>query len=342
MNKEETKIMSYLSDNLGDGGSILEMSKDIDKRYGPAYYSNIYTTAKKLEKKGVIAIEREGNSKLIRLNTENPLSTYYISEIENYKNQKISMSKEMLSSILSFTQEFDIFSICALEAEKYQKINRLELLILTKNRTKNHNQNSALMRLLLKLEATYNIKIDPIALTLDEFIKIMKTDELDILKDLILNKNILYNSDGFWELIKRHQMDTRYKKLNKFPQDLTRGELAYNYSRLGYRLNENIKQTNKIAIEPTIFSMIINDEIRIKYGTFILLYKNIDKINLAYLYYIYKRYDELGKLKGILLSLTNLTDLKSNNEIKYYINLISNKPDIYDNNMIERYLELYD
>lgn len=338
MNKEETKIMSYLSDNLGDGGSILEMSKDIDKKYGPAYYSNIYTTAKKLEKKGIINIVREGNSKLIRLNTENPLSTYYMSEIENYKNQKISMSKEMLSSILSFTQEFDIFSICALEAEKYQKINRLELLILTRD----HNQNSALIQSLLKLEATYNIKIDPIALTLDEFIKIMKTDELDILKDLILNKNILYNSDGFWELIKQHRIDTKYKKLNKFPQDITRNELAYNYSRLGYQLNESIKSNNKIAIEPTIFSMSINDEIRIKYGTFILLYKNIDKINLAYLYYIYKRYDELGKLKGILLSLTNLTDLKSNNKIKYYINLISDKPDIYDNNMIKRYLELYD
>lgn len=338
MNKEETKIMSYLSDNLGYGGSILEMSKGIGKRYGPSYYSNIYTTAKKLEKIGIINIEREGNSKLIRLNTENPLSTYYISEIENYKNQKISMSKEILSSILGFIQEFDIFSICALEAEKYQKINRLELLILTRN----HNQNSALIQSLLELEATYNIKIDPIALTLDEFIKIMKTDELDILKDLILNKNILYNSDGFWELIKQHQIDTKYKKLNKFPQDLTRDELTYNYSRLGYRLNENIKPNNKIAIEPTIFSMSINHEIRIKYGTFILLYKNIDKINLAYLYYIYKRYEELGKLKGILLSLTNLTDLKSNDEIGYYIKLISDKPDIYDNNMIERYLELYD
>ena len=33
MNKEETKILSYLSDNLGDGGNILEMSKGIDKKY---------------------------------------------------------------------------------------------------------------------------------------------------------------------------------------------------------------------------------------------------------------------------------------------------------------------
>ena len=330
--------MSYLSDNLGDGGSILEMSKGIDRKYGPAYYPNIYNTAKKLEKIGIIAIKSEGNSKLIRLSMENSLAIYYMSEIENYKNQKLSMPKEMLGSILDFTQEFDIFSICALDTERYQKINRLELLILTRN----HDQNSGMIRSLLRLETSYNIKIDPIIITLGEFIKMMKSDELDILKDLILNKNILYNSNGFWELIKLHEIDAKYKKLNKFPQDLTRDELAYNYSRLGYRLNEKIKPDSKIAIEPLIFSMSINKEIRIRYGAIVLLYKNIERINWAYLYYIYKRYDGLGKLKGILLSLANLTNIRHDDEIRYYIDLISDKPDIYDNKLIKRYIELYD
>ena len=338
MNKEETKIMSYLSDNLGDGGNILEMSKEIDKRYGPAYYPNIYNTAKKLEKLGIIEIEHEGNSKLIKLNMKNPLSTYYISEIENYKNQKISIPKEILSNILNLSQEFDIFSICILDAEKYLKINRLELLILIRR----DDENSSLIKALLQMESSYNIKIDPIILTLDGFIKIMRSEELDLMKDLILNKNILYNSDGFWGLIKQHKIDTKYKRFNKFPQDLTRDELAYNYNRLGYRLNENTKITNKISIELTIFSMSINEEIRIKYGAIILLYKNIKKINLAYLYYIYKRYDDLGILKGILLSLTNLTNLKENNKIRYYINLISDKPSAYDTKMVKRYIELYD
>ncbi len=338
MNKEETKIMSYLSDNLGYGGNILEMSKGINKKYKPAYYPNIYNTAKRLEKIGIITIESEGNNKLIRLNIENPLSTYYISEAENYKNQKISMSKETLSNILNLTQEFDIFSICSLDAEKCHKINRLELLILTRN----HDGNNELIKSLLKIESNYNLKIDPIILTLTEFIKIMKTDELDLIKDLILNKNILYNSDGFWELIKQHKIDAKYKKFNKFPQDITRDELAYNYNRLGYQLNENIKSNNKITIEPIIFSMSINEEIRIRYGAIILLYKNIEKINLAYLYYIYKRYDNLGKLKGILLSLANLINIRHNNEIEYYINLILDKPDIYDIKLIKKYAELYD
>ena len=337
MNKEETKILSYLSDNFGDGGNILEMSKGIDKRYWPAYYPNIYNTARKLAKIGVIDIEHEGNSKLVRLNTENPLSTYYISEIENYKNQKIAIPKEMLSSILNLSQKFDIFSICALDPERCLKINRLELLILIRN----HDESSYLLENVLQMESTYNIKIDPIILTPDEFAKLMKGGEMDLIKDLILSKNILYNSDGFWELIKQRKIDTSYRKLGKYPQDLTSEELSYNYNRFGYRLNESAKTSNKLSIELTIFSMSINEEIRIKYGAIILLYKNISKINLAHLYYLYKRYDDLGIFKGILLSLAKLPDLQSNNEIRYYCNIISEEPSAFDGKMVKRYIGLY-
>lgn len=336
MNKEEIKIMSYLSDNLGHGGSILEMSKGIDSRYGPAYYPNIYNTAKRLEKIGIIGIEAEGNSKLINLNMENPISTYYISEMENYKNQGLKLSKELLGDILSLALEFDIFSICSLETDKFQRINRLELLILARN----HGSNRDLIKSLRRMESNYGTKIDPIILTIDEFAKIMKSGESDLIKDLILDRNILYNIEGFWEMIKQRKIDARYKRLDKLPQDITRDELAYNYSRLGYQLNENIKHGNRIAIETIIFAMSINNEIRIRYGAIILLYKNIERINWAYLYYIYKRYDSLGKLKGILLSLAHLTDIKHDNEIRDYIDIIQDKPEAYDSRLIKRYAEL--
>ena len=336
MNKEEIKIMSYLSDNLGHGGSILEMSKGIDSRYGPAYYPNIYNTAKRLEKIGIIGIEAEGNSKLINLNMENPISTYYISETENYKNQGLKLSKELLDDILSLALEFDIFSICSLETDKCQRINRLELLILARN----HGSNRNLIKSLRRMESNYGTKIDPIILTIDEFAKIMKSGESDLIKDLILDRNILYNIEGFWEMIKQRKIDARYKRLDKLPQDITRDELAYNYSRLGYQLNENIKHGNRIAIETIIFAMSINNEIRIRYGAIILLYKNIERINWAYLYYIYKRYDSLGKLKGILLSLAHLTDIKHDNEIRDYIDIIQDKPEAYDSRLIKRYAEL--
>ncbi len=338
MNKEETRILSYLSDNLGSGGNIREMSEGISRNYGPAYYSNIYNTLTKLKKLGIIEIETEGKSKLIKLDMKNPFSRYYISEIENHKAQKISMPKEILDGILDLPEKFDIFSICALETEKYLKMGRIELLILTRDL----NEFCKIIASLSEIEMHYNLKIDPIILRLGDFAQIMKADELSPLKDLILNKSILYNSGGFWGLIKEYAITAKYKKLGKFPHDLTKGELAYNYNRFGYRLNEDIGSSDKISIEMIIFSMSIRKEIRMQYGALTLLYKNIERINLGYLYYIYKRYDGLGKLKSILISLSSLGNLKANKNIGLYINLIPDKADkLYDGRMIKKYVGLY-
>lgn len=337
MNKEEMKILEHLSDNLGYGGNIREMSKDIDKKYGPAYYSNIYNTTKKFEKIGIINTQHEGSNKIIRLDARNPLSIYYISEAESHKNQKITMSMELLGDILKLTKRFDIFSICSLDAKRYLTMNRLELLILNRN----SNENIELMEELHKLEYHYAMSIDPIMLTPDEFIHKMKTDELDIIKDLILKKNIIYNIDGFWKLILENNIDAKYKKFNKYPQDITKDELAYNYNRFGFQLSETFKQSDKIAIEPIILSMSLNDEPRIRYGAILLLYKNIENINLSYLFYIFKRYNKLSELKGFLTLLSNSTNKPCDSKIKLYIDFISNEPTIFDENMFKEYINIY-
>ena len=337
MNKEEMKILEYLSDNLGYGGNILEMSKGIDKEHGPAYYPNIYNTIKRLEKINIINIKHDGNNKTIKLNTENPISIYYISEAENYKNQKITISLELLDDILKLTQKFDIFSICFLDIKHYLIMNRLELLILNRN----NNENIELMRELHKLEYHYSMSIDSIILTSDEFINKIKSDELDIIKDLILKKNIIYNIDGFWKLILENNINAKYKKLDKYPQDITRDELAYNYNRFGFQLYEKFKPSDKIAIEPIIFSMSLNDESRIRYGAILLLYKNIENINLSYLFYIFKRYNKLSELKGILMLLFDSINESYKNKIKSYIDFIPDDPIIYNENTFKKYISVY-
>ena len=338
MNKEETKILSYLSDNLGDGGNIREMSESINKKYGPAYYSNIYHTTNRLKQIGIVGIAQEGKNRKITLNTENPLSTYYMSEIESHKASQIGLSKEMLSSIQDLAEKFNIFSICTLETEKYLKINRIEMLILTWN----HDDDSKLIRSLLQTESEQGIKIDPCIFSIDEFIRMMQTDELNPIKDLIQNKCVLHNSEGFWSLINHHKIGIKKEKLGRFTHDLTEEELAYNYNRQGYQLNERIRPSEKISLETTIFSMSIKNKTRIKYGAIILLYKNIEKINWAYLFYMYKRYDELNRFKSILLSLASLRNMSSNADIGRYIGIITGKPDAtYDTKIVKKYIEVY-
>ena len=260
-----------------------------------------------------------------------------MSEAESYKNQKITIYRELLNDILKLTQKFNIFSICSLDTKRYLIMNRLELLILNRN----SSENIELMKELHKLEYHYSMSIDPIILTPDEFICKIKADELDIIKDLIFKKNIIYNIDGFWKLILENNINAKYKKLDKYPQDITRDELSYNYNRFGFQLYENFRPSDKIAIEPIIFSMSLNDEARIRYGAILLLYKNIENINLSYLFYIFKRYNKLSELKGILILLFNLISEPYKNKIKSYIDFIPDDPTIYNENTLKKYINIY-
>ena len=338
MNNDEIKILKYLSDKLGSGGNILEMLKDINSKYGKTYYPNIYKATKHLEKMGIIKIITEGKNKIISLNKENPFSKYYMAEIEDRKSTEIKLFRELLNDLLHLPEKFNIFSMASLETEHHLVLNRIELLILMKN----HDEDHELIKSLLEMESAYNIGIDPIILTLDEFIKIMKSDELSPIKDLILDRHILYNSIGFWDLIIRYDINSKYKKLNKSPYDITHKELAYNYNRFGFELIEELSNEDKISIETLIFAMSINDEPRIRYGSIIVLKKNIDKINLPYLFYIYKRYNKLGLLRAMIFSLIEAKALEENKNIEQYLDLMEEDPNIkFDLNTIKEYIKLY-
>jgi len=335
MNNEEIKILSYLSDNLGSGGSILDITKKLKGRHNSIYYSNIYNTIKRLNKKGFLKIEKEGKSSLINIDFDNPGSIYCLSEIENHKSAESKIPKDITTAILDQGIRMGPITICALEADKHLKINRIELLLIIDGR-----ERRKLIGQLQDIESRNNTKIDPIILSITEFEQIMKTEEQSSLKDMIVDRTILYNSESFWRIIMKYSISGKYKKLGKQLQDLTENELAFNYSRFGYSLYEKTKDSGRISLEETIFLMSTKTEARTKYGAIILLYKNLDRIKWGYLYYFYKRYDLLDELKGMLTSINEIKGSDDKN-IKFYINIIKNKPTHYDKGIIARYLQTY-
>ena len=338
MNKEETKILRYLSDSMGNGGNILSMSDGIRKKYGPAYYPNIYNTIMRLEKKGILSTIIDGNNRQIRLDMKNPLSIYYISEAENQKTMGIEIQQGLLNELLDLALDSYILTMCSLKHEKHIKINRIELLIIIRS----HEQDGSLISNLLKIESLHNTKIDPIILTSNEFSDMLDGDNLNSIKDLITDKSILYNTEGFWGLIRKYKLDGKYQNLIKFPDELGQSELAYNYNRFGYSLYEDTKGGKELSLEDTIFLMNQAREIRIRYGAFILLKKNIRKINLMYLYYIFKRRDQLNVLKGILSTTEEFCDKEDRRKISTLERLIPNrKSEAYDKKLIKKYILQY-
>lgn len=335
MNNEEMKVMGYLSDNLGSGGSILDITEKLKAMHSSTYYPNIYNAIKKLGKKGLLKIEKEGKSSLINIDFDNPSSIYYLSEIESHKSTELKIPEGITKAILDIGIKLNPITICALEADKYLKINRIELLLLTENKDMR-----GLIEQLHGIESRNKIKIDPIILRIAEFEQIIKAGEQSSLKDMLADRNILYNSEGFWHIIIRCGIKGRYTRLGKQLHDISETELAFNYGRFGYSLYEKIKESGKISIEETIFLMSIKTETRIKYGAIILLYKNLDRIKWGYLYYFFKRYDRLDLFKGMLTSINEIRKSKDAS-IKFYIDIINNNSAHYDSSIIARYLQTY-
>lgn len=333
MAKEETRILDYLSDKLGGSDSILGITKEISKIYGNAYYSNIYNAIAKLQKSSIITLHQEGKNRSIKLNLKNPLSIYYLSETEDRKTGSLGLSEYTANAFFDLALDSGIITMCLLNYKEYAKINRIELLIITAS-----NYTELLTRL-LKIESMRGTKIDPIILTPNELSEMLGSEDINRIKDLIIRKNIIYNSEGFWSLIRRYKINDRISGDTGFPTKIERAEIAYNYNRFGYGLYEDTKQGKTLSIEDTILLMSESTEIRIRYGAIILLKKNIEKIKMPYVYYLFKRYDELGTLKGMLFLLRRICDRAYTHKIDALLKQIPNKQfKIFNKEMINRYL----
>jgi hypothetical protein len=334
MNEQQARIMECLSASLGWGGSILELTRRIQKRHGSGYYSNIYNATKGLEKQGLVKMEKQGKSSIIRMDFDNPDSLYRLSEIDD-RNAGLDIQNEIRTGLLDMGLEQGIAAICALETAYHAKINRIELLFLAQK----HNT-ADLIAGLRGLESQYNMRIDPIIITIDEFAQMMKSDERSRMNDMMLDRKIIYNSEGFWRIIAGRGISGGYETLGRPLQELNQNELSFNYNRYGYSLYEKRADARKICLEDTIFAMSMSREARIRYGGPILVHKNMASIHWGYLYYLYKRHDELGRLHGMLISLP-ASDTKGG-AILPYINAIKDSESTnYDKGITARYLQQY-
>ena len=338
MNNEERKVLSYLSEELGYGGNILSMVNAMGKKYGNTYYPNVYNAIMGLEKKGVVSIIKEGNNRLVRLALDNPFSIYYIGEAESMKASGTDIGSEMANALLELALGFDIITICILGYKEYIKIGRMEILIVARS----HDREEKLAAAISSVESMHNSRIDQIVLTPLELSSMLEGNELNRIKELIRDKSIFYNSEGFWEIVRKYKLEGNRINQERFPEKLTSSQLAYNYNRFGYALYEDIESGTKIALEDVIFMMSASEEARIRYGAIVLLYKNRSRLNISYLYYLFKRHDELGTLKGMLEALKDFYSSEDWQGIEMLAKVIQDKkPRIYDKNLIKKYIEQY-
>ena len=136
MNGSTYKIITTLTNNLGNPISINGLSNKIKEKFESGDYKSIYYQVKNLEKEKYISIEKFGNSSIIIPNFKNYTLFDLLSQIELKKKElfviKYPEYKPLISELVTRLQKdfFLIDSLSIIEPERNQLLNRAEFIII--------------------------------------------------------------------------------------------------------------------------------------------------------------------------------------------------------------------
>src|SRR3989337_431208 len=135
MDETTLKIVDALSRSLGMQLSINELTKEIARLHGRAYYANVYNKLRRLSKEGPVALTKAGKSSLVSLNFTSYLTMDLLPAMELARKHDLLKRRESLRLLLAgIGEELEDFylvnSFCLINPEGNISLNRVELLIL--------------------------------------------------------------------------------------------------------------------------------------------------------------------------------------------------------------------
>ncbi|MHB2035757.1 MAG: hypothetical protein ACYCPW_03325 [Nitrososphaerales archaeon] len=323
MDETTFKILDALASGLGSSVSINELTKKIDERHGAAYYANIYEKAQNLVKQGIINISRIGKSSIASLNFKNYLTVDLLADMESRKKQEFLFDKPELQMLFSELDTYCIDlswikSMSLISPERNEKLNRAELLILFKGsepKSEIQSEIFALNKLLGSLQRIHNIKIDYLTLTNDSFLGMLKSDEINPLKEMLSDQITFLFPQAFWIEIRTmldKGMHFAFSAEATNPAKIHEEDMIYNLARFGYKeIGRDTRHGEKICIEYITTSILMKNDARQTNAIPIILAKN--KPDYILLVFLAQKYDLSDKLLGLLKVLNQIrpvTDLR--------------------------------
>jgi DNA-binding transcriptional ArsR family regulator len=319
------RILDTISSHLGEPLSINQLTEKIKEKYGAAYYSNIYKQIKELENKGLLTTASCGKSKLIKPNFDNELiiELFAQMEIEN-KINFLQNKNELLVVLSSMTKSLDdicsIKSITSINPEKNSQLNRLELLFLLRKKIDYKDVTFELYMKMRELQDQFNLRIDSLILNEDDFSSLIRSNEINPLRETFAKEITIFCPQAFWSQIKEISEESEIKTLEieTKPNHISEIDLIYNLNRFGYKeFGNRISQANKYCLEYIITSLLLSNDARKLEAIPIILAKNNFRGNL--LAFLCQKYRTIGKLLGLLKILQNI---KPSDKIRDTINLL--------------------
>jgi hypothetical protein len=313
MNETRFRILDTLSRELGRSLSISELTNKIRKLHGTAYYANTYDEIMSLASEGIIELEKIGNSSIAILNFKSYLLIDSLAEIELKKKHDLLQERtELQMLLLEFNTCLEslalMSSICMSRPEKNIKLNRLEFLILLRGSAGDQviqEHREKLSEITQMLQKIHNLRIDYLALANDEFLDLLRSEDRNPLKDMLVDKIAFINPQGFWIAIRealrkgiRMQLDSDETDPARIPEH----HLAFNLARFGYtEMGRQIKAGERISMEYIITAILTGTDARRIEAIPVIIAKN--KLNYNVLTFLSQKYRRSGLLLGLLRTL---------------------------------------
>ena len=199
------KIVRLMRIELDNGLTILKISKKLKIGYRPAY-----NHINSMEKEGIIKIIKVGNAKQCFLNLGNAKCRHLLEEADALKKEEIYRENKKIkavieSLILKLTKEFisDIHSIVLFGSYakgNATKASDVDLLFIVTD-LKNKQLREGIERESASYQYSHNLKVSPLITDINEFKKMLRSEELNVGKEAREYGISLYGYEMFWRLV---------------------------------------------------------------------------------------------------------------------------------------------
>ncbi len=196
MVNDTSRLLIHLISNKEQTLTIREISLSLG-----IPYMTLSRLIKKLSEQELIKVEKKGNNHLCRINLKYPLLKHHLilasEEItHNYLNKQPIISI-VRKTILQYTPKTTTALLFGSYAKnKQEKHSDIDLAFITKNK----KSLPKLKKELSHLEKLYNIEINILIFTPNQFKEMLSSTEENVGKQILKNHLILYNPEQFWEV----------------------------------------------------------------------------------------------------------------------------------------------
>ena len=181
------KVLNYLGKQRDESFTMLSLSKN-----ARIPYATLHRTLQDMT--SLITIQTIGKSKVVSLNTQNPVISSYLSVSSLEERKEFLKRNPMIQKIALEISTKDIVVLFGSYAKgKERESSDIDILIINKKGEKSISFS--------KYETLFKKKINPIFVTTQEFSQILKEKEENVGKQALKEHIILNNPQKFWECV---------------------------------------------------------------------------------------------------------------------------------------------